>query len=172
LFCGKVHSNLKRKNKNIISIIIPRHIHRSNEIKRELNSNNLKVHLHTSNKPISNDPDIYLVDTFGETKSFLKLSKIAFMGKSMHGYGGQNPIEAARLGNRIIHGPNIENFIEVYGFLKKQGISTKIKSFKDLENLVIKFGRKKNYSQQIIKKLAYTGNQILLNNEKEINKYC
>ena len=94
------------------------------------------------------------------------------MGKSIYAYGGQNPIEAARLGNRIIHGPNIENFIEVYDFLGKQGISTKIKSYKGLENLVVKFDRKKNYSQQIIKKLAYTGNQILLNNEKEINKYC
>ena len=93
------------------------------------------------------------------------------MGKSIHGYGGQNPIEAARLGNRIVHGPNIENFVEVYHFLKKLGISTKIKSYKDLEKLVIKFKRKKNYSNQIIKKLAYTGNQILLNNEKEINKY-
>ena len=171
LFCGKVHSNLKRKYKNIISIIIPRHIHRAEEIKDELNSNNLKVHLHTSKKQIKSDTDIYLVDTFGETKSFLKLSKIAFMGKSVHAYGGQNPIEAARLGNRIIHGPNIENFIEIYDFLKKQGISTKINSYKALENLVIKFDRKKNYSQQIIKKLSYTGNQILLNNENEINKY-
>ena len=66
----------------------------------------------------------------------------------------------------------IENFIEVYDFLGKQGISTKIKSYKDLENLVVKFNRKKIYSQQIIKKLTYTGNQILLKNEKEINKYC
>jgi len=172
LFCGKVHNNLKKKYKNIISIIIPRHIHRAHEIKQELNSNGLKVHLHASNRKINSDTDIYLVDTFGETKSFLKLSKIAFMGKSIHAYGGQNPIEAARLGNRIIHGPNIENFIEVYDFLGKQGISTKIKSYKGLEDLVVKFGRKKNYSQQIIKKLAYTGNQILLNNEKEINKYC
>ena len=172
LFCGKVHANLKKKHKNIISIIIPRHIHRANEIKQELNSNGLKVHLHTSKRQINSDTDIYIVDTFGETKSFLKLSKIAFMGKSIYAYGGQNPIEAARLGNRIIHGPNIENFIEVYDFLGKQGISTKIKSYKGLENLVVKFDRKKNYSQQIIKKLAYTGNQILLNNEKEINKYC
>jgi len=172
LFCGKVHVNLKKKYKNIISIIIPRHIHRAEEIKQELNSNNLKVHLHTSKKQIKSDTDIYLVDTFGDTKSFLKLSKIAFMGKSVHAYGGQNPIEAARLGNRIIHGPNIENFIEIYDFLKKQGISTKINSYKALENLVIKFDRKKNYSQQITKKLAYIGNQILLNNEKEINKYC
>ena len=172
LFCGKVHNNLKKKYKNIISIIIPRHIHRAHEIKQELNSNGLKVHLHTSKRKINSDTDIYLVDTFGETKSFLKLSKIAFMGKSIYAYGGQNPIEAARLGNRIVHGPNIENFFEVYDFLGKQGISTKIKSYKGLEDLVVKFGRKKNYSQQIIKKLAYTGNQILLNNEKEINKYC
>ena len=171
LLCAKVHANLKKKYKNIISIIIPRHIHRAQEIKKELNLIGLSVHLHSSNKLIKNDTDIYLVDTFGETKSFLKLSKIAFMGKSIHGYGGQNPIEAARLGNRIVHGPNIENFVEVYHFLKKHGISTKIKSYKELEKLVIKFKRKKNYSNQIIKKLAYTGNQILLNNEKEINKY-
>ena len=171
LLCAKVHSNLKKKYKNIISVIVPRHIHRAHEIKEELNLTGLKVHLHSSNKLISIDTDIYLVDTFGETKSFLKMSKIAFMGKSIHAYGGQNPIEAARLGNRIIHGPNIENFIEVYHFLEKLGISRKIKSYKDLENLVIKFNKKKNYSNQIIKKLAYTGNQILLNNEKEINKY-
>jgi len=172
LLCAKVHNNLKKKYKNIVSVIVPRHIHRADEIKEELNLNGLKVHFHSSNNTIKNDTDIYLVDTFGETKSFLKLSKVAFMGKSIHGYGGQNPIEAARLGNRIIHGPNIENFIEVYHFLKKHGISTKIKTYKDLEKLVVKFNRKKNYSNQIIKKLAYTGKQILLNNEKEINKYC
>jgi len=171
LFCGKVHANLKKKYKNIISIIIPRHVHRAHEIKQELNANGLRVHLHTSNKTINSKTDIYLVDTFGETKSFLKLSKIAFMGKSIYAKGGQNPLEAARLGNRIIHGPNIENFIEVYDFLEKQGISTKIKSCKGLENLVIKLDKKKNSSQQIIRKLAYTGNQILLHNEKEINKY-
>tara|TARA_B100001029_G_scaffold107321_1_gene88582 strand:+ start:53 stop:1300 length:1248 start_codon:yes stop_codon:yes gene_type:complete len=171
LFCGKVHSNLKVKYKNIISIIIPRHIERASEIKEELNLNKLNVHLHSSNKPVKNDTDIYLVDTFGETKSFLKLSKIAIMGKSIYSKGGQNPLEAARFGNRIIHGPNVENFVEVYNFLKKQGISTKISSSTSLEKLVIKFDRKKNYSKQIIKKLSYTGNKILLNNEKEISKY-
>ena len=171
-FCGKVHTSLKKKYNNIITIIVPRHINRVNEIKSELKSINLKVHLHTSNRPINKNTDIYLVDTFGETKSFLKFSKIAFMGKSIYASGGQNPLEAARLGNRILHGPNIENFEEVYDFLKKHGISTQIKSHKSLENLIVKFHKKKNYSQQIIKKLAYTGNQILLNNEKEIVRYC
>ncbi len=171
LFCGKVHSNLKVKYKNIISIIIPRHVERAGEIKKELNLNKLNVHLHSSNKSVKSDTDIYLVDTFGETKSFLKLSKIAIMGKSIYSKGGQNPLEAARFGNRIIHGPHVENFVEIYNFLKKQGISTKISSSTSLEKLVIKFDRKKNYSKQIIKKLSYTGNKILLNNEKEISKY-
>ena len=120
---------------------------------------------------IKNSTDIYLVDTFGETKSFLKLWKIPFIGKSLNTNGGQNPLEAARLGNRIIHGPNVENFTEVYDYLKKLGISSKIKSYKNLEDLTFKFYKKKNYSQQIIKKLTYIGNQILLKNEKEINKY-
>ena len=171
LFCAKAYINLKKKFKNIILIIIPRHVHRANEIKEELSSFGLNIHLHALNEPIKNNTDIYLVDTFGETKSFLKLSKIAFMGKSISTNGGQNPIEAARLGNRIIHGPNVENFTEVYDYLKKQGISSKIKSYKNLEDLATKFYKKKNYSQQIIKKLTYIGNQILLNNEKEINKY-
>jgi len=93
------------------------------------------------------------------------------MGKSVFGHGGQNPLEAARLGKRIVHGPNIENFIEIYEFLKNQGISSKINSIKELENLIIKLNKKKSTSKEIKKKLTYTGNQILLNHEKEINKY-
>ena len=65
--------------------------------------------------------------------------------------GGQNPLEAARLGNRIIHGPNIENFVEVYDFLKKHGISSKINSYNDLKNLVIKFDRKKIILNKLLK---------------------
>ena len=170
LLCGKAHINIKKKYKNIITIIIPRHIDRTPEIVKELEALNLKIHLHTSIKRPAFNTDIYLVDAFGETKSFLKFSKIVFMGKSIFAEGGQNPIEAATLGNRIIHGPNIQNFTEVYDFLNNQGISSRINSHKSLENLILKFLKKKNYSKQITKKLSNTGNQILLNNEKEINK--
>ena len=95
-----------------------------------------------------------MVNYYGAVSKYLKYFKQIFIGKSLikkfQNTGGQNPIEAARLGNRIVHGPNIENFVEVYHFLKKHRISTKIKSYKDLEKLVIKFKRKKNYSNQII----------------------
>ena len=44
----------------------------------------------------------------------------------MRNEGGQNPIEAARFGCKIYHGPYIYNFIDIYKTLEKNGISKKI----------------------------------------------
>ena len=41
-------------------------------------------------------------------------------------HGGQNPLEAARFGAKIFHGPNIDNFKDVYKLLKSLNISKKI----------------------------------------------
>ena len=70
LFCAKVHVKLKKKMKNLITIIIPRHIHRVSDIKSELEAINLNVSLHSDNIKNLNEVDIYLVDTFGESKKF------------------------------------------------------------------------------------------------------
>ena len=78
IFCTKIHAYLKKKYINGITIIIPRHIHRASDIKEEMEKIELKVHLHSSNKKIDKKTDIYLVDTFGETKLFLKICKIVF----------------------------------------------------------------------------------------------
>ena len=53
-----------------------------------------------------------------ETENFFKSCKTVFLGGSLVKHGGQNPIEAARLGSTIIHGPFVNNFKEVYKFLK------------------------------------------------------
>ena len=62
--------------------------------------------------------DIYIVDTFGETKKFHKIAKSVFLGGSIIKRGGQNPLEAARFGAKILHGPNIDNFKDVYKLFK------------------------------------------------------
>ena len=74
----------------------------------------LKVHLHSSKKPINESVDVYIVDTYGETETFLKMSKIVFLGGSLIKRGGQNPLEPARIGCKVIHGPHVEKFQEVY----------------------------------------------------------
>ena len=76
IFCSKIHSHLKKNYPNGITIIIPRHIHRAYNIKKEIEEKGLKVHLHDSTeKKIDNKTDIYLVNVFGETKSFLNKTK-------------------------------------------------------------------------------------------------
>ena len=63
--------------------------------------------------------DIYLVDTYGETKKFFKIAKMIFIGGSIVNHGGQNPIEPARYGLSIVHGPNVRNFKDIFKFFKE-----------------------------------------------------
>ena len=74
----KTHILLKKKYKNIITIIIPRHINRVNEIKSELDEIKFKSSFHEPIKKINKDIDIYLVNTYGQTKKFFKFVKIFF----------------------------------------------------------------------------------------------
>ena len=99
---------------------------------------NLETITRTSNNKITDKTDIYLVDTYGETKEFFKISKVAFIGGSLVNHGGQNPIEPARFKLNIIHGPNIDNFKDIYKFFEKRGITHKINNQNQLINVTQK----------------------------------
>ena len=86
---------------------------------------NLKIALHSERKRNINEIDIYIVDTFGETKKFHEIGCSVFLGGSILKRGGQNPLEAARFGAKILHGPNVDNFKDVYKLLKLLKISKK-----------------------------------------------
>ena len=85
-------------------------------------------------------------------------------------HGGQNPLEPARIGNYILHGPNIQNFKEVYNMLSKLNISSKVNNVFNMKKIV---NKKIKYQQPLkaSKKLNLIGNNILKKNLNEINKY-
>lgn len=165
VFAGKAHLLLKKKYKNFITIIIPRHVHRANEISEQLKTLNLKIVKHSSKNKNLNDVDIYIVDTFGESKKFYKIATTVFLGGSIINHGGQNPIEPARFGAKILHGPNIGNFKEVYKYLKDLKITKKITTPIELANSNI---FKKNMKK--VGKINYQGKIILKKTIKELNK--
>ena len=169
IFCAKVHLELKRKYKNLLTIIIPRHVERAKSIEENLNKLDLKVYLHNSQKIIDKRTDIYLVDSYGETKSFYNNCKNIFLGGSLVNHGGQNPLEAARFGCNILHGPNVSNFAEIYQFLKLKKISMKISNQKQFVTMIDKFFKKKSNSKLIKKKLNFIGKKILDSTYREIN---
>ena len=169
--CANVHIKLKTKYKNLLTIIIPRHIHRVNEIINQMKKLNLKIHLHDSKHKIKADTDIYLVNSFGQTKLFFKACRTVFLGGSMIKHGGQNPLEAARFGCKILHGPNVWNFNEIYALLKKHEISTKIINSNQLSLNVDKvLNNKKRYKNLEIK-IKNLGNKILTSTLNELNFY-
>jgi 3-deoxy-D-manno-octulosonic-acid transferase len=67
------------------------------------------------------ETDIYVADTLGELGLVYRIAPIVFIGGSLVGHGGQNPIEAAKLGAAILHGPHIWNFTEIYAALDAAG---------------------------------------------------
>ena len=164
---AKLHLKLKKKHKNLLTVIIPRHINRINEIYNNLKLLRLKTIIRTSNKNIDKNTDIYLVDTYGETKRFFNISKIAFIGGSLIKHGGQNPIEPAKFGLKILHGPNVHNFNDIYKLFNKKKIAYKIKNLHQLINVSSKLLVVKKTNSISIKKL---GDSILKKSVNEINK--
>ena len=172
ILCAKAHVELKKKIKNLITIIIPRHIHRVNQIAAEIKKLNLKIALRSKKPNNLKNIDIYLVDTFGETNIFHQIGATVFLGGSIIKRGGQNPLEAARYGARILHGPNTDNFNDVYKLLKKLKVSKKIITSKQLASSIIfnknkKIGVKiKNIGEKVLK-ITIKELDNLINNEFE-----
>ena len=168
IICSKVHLNLKKKYENLLTIIIPRHIHRVNKIVQEINDLKLNVVLHSSNPRRLKNTDIYLVDTYGDTKKFYQLSDIVFMGKSLTVKGGQNPLEPTRYNAAVLYGPHIDKFTDIYKLLDKFKIAHKVNGetslTKFVNKLMIKPNNKKNYL-----KIEGIGKKILNETKDEIN---
>jgi len=169
--CALAHKQLKIKHKNLLTIIIPRHIQRTNNIIKEIEDLDLKVQKRSANNKISENTDVYLVDSYGETKSFYKMCKTVFLGGSLINHGGQNPLEPARFGCKILHGPYVQNFSEVYNFLEKNNLSSEFQNAEQLVNSLKKsFSTKINFKNKTIK-LKKMGSDILNNTLADINSY-
>ena len=168
LICGSIVV-LKKKIKNLLTIIIPRHIERSEQIQKDLEKLNLKVYIEGSKNKLENDIDIYLVNSYGKTKTFYENTNIVFLGGSLISHGGQNPLEAARFGCKIISGPFNQNFREIYDFLEKNKISKKIKKKNELSKHLKILLRTNNKNNRIKQKLKQIGQNILIKTYKEIN---
>ena len=117
---GIVHKALKDRN-GLLTIIVPRHPERCDAIEAALVAQGLKVARRTRGEPLTPDVDVFLGDTIGEMGLYLKLTEVAFVGRSLFAEGGQNPLEPAMLGCAVLSGANVQNFRESYQMLAKNG---------------------------------------------------
>ena len=174
IFCIKTHLLLKKDLKNVISIIAPRHINRINQIEKLCQSFNLNYQVLRKGELIQEKKEIIIINYFGNLPAYFKLASSVFVGKSLikklKEVGGQNPIEAAKLGCKIYHGPYIYNFFEIYKILNQNHVSKKVESSYELANFL-----KSDFTSENNEKLSSfmdsIGKKTLDSNMKVINKF-
>jgi 3-deoxy-D-manno-octulosonic-acid transferase len=111
------HCRLRSSYPSLLTIIAPRHPARGQGIVQIAQAAGLSAALRSQGALPQPALDIYVADTLGELGLIYRLAPIVFMGGSLASHGGQNPIEAAKLGAAILHGPHVWNFAEIYAAL-------------------------------------------------------
>ena len=175
VICLKAHLNLKKIYNDIITIIIPRHINRSIEINELCKKYKLSSQILNDKELVEDKSEIIIVNSFGSLSRFYNCSKSVFIGKSLikelQKVGGQNPIEAAKLGCKIYHGPYVYNFKEIYDLLKSYEIAEEVYNDKELfEKLTSDLKNSKNDQNKITNSINDMGQKILDGTTREINK--
>tara|TARA_Y200000002_G_scaffold376945_1_gene381662 strand:- start:121 stop:1395 length:1275 start_codon:yes stop_codon:yes gene_type:complete len=175
-FCLKTHIKLKKKFKNVLTIIAPRHINRSFEIRSLAENLKLKAQILNKGDTISENIELIIINYFGALQSYFKYAKSVFIGKSMIKKlvynGGQNPIEAAMFNCKVYHGPYVYNFEEIYKILEINNISKKINNYRELSDhllLDLEFSQKK--IEQISNPLKNLGQKTLIDTMSLVDNF-
>ncbi|QDL96162.1 3-deoxy-D-manno-octulosonic acid transferase [Rhodopseudomonas palustris] len=117
----EAHRRLTASFPTLLTVIVPRHPHRGEQIASQVETAGLPVALRSREQQPMAATAIYVADTMGELGLFYRLAPIVFMGGSLVEHGGQNPIEAVKLGAVIVHGPHVSNFTDIYRALDDEG---------------------------------------------------
>jgi 3-deoxy-D-manno-octulosonic-acid transferase len=111
------HRRLRQSFPGLLTIIAPRHPERGPGVVEIATAAGLNAISRSRGLLPDRGTDVYVADTIGELGLIYRLAPIVFMGGSLVRHGGQNPIEAAKLGAAILHGPHVWNFAEIYAVL-------------------------------------------------------
>ena len=137
---------------------------------------NLNAQILDNEDLINSDIEILIINSFGVTSKYFNYCKNIFIGKSFikekENVGGQNPIEAAKLGCKIFHGPYIYNFLEVYDLLRSHDVVEKVNNELELSEKIIKnIDVAKLSNQKQINLLNSYGEKILNETAASLNMY-
>ena len=125
-----INAYKKLNDSNFHLVLIPRHPHRSEEVRNILEDN--KVTYAKFSNVLDLSYEMTLVDKMGLVESFFKIADIAFMGGTLIPHGGQNFLEAVKHGLPINSGPSTYNFSEIVEDLQRLKILNIIETESDL----------------------------------------
>lgn len=131
---------LRQRFPDLFLILVPRHFERSKEVGRALEARGIRFmyrkDLGPSTKAEPGEIKCLLVNTTGELRYFYEHATVIFVGKSLIGQGGQNPIEPGALGKAMVFGPHMQNFAAIAeSFVAGQG-AVQVKDAAEMERAI------------------------------------
>ncbi len=117
----EAHMAAARRLRHPLTIVAPRHPARGPDIAALVERAGLRASLRSAGAQPDRETDVYVADTVGELGLFYRAAPLVYVGGSLVPHGGQNPIEPARLGAAILHGPYVRNFADVYAAIDRVG---------------------------------------------------
>lgn len=132
-----LHKSLISEFPDLLTIIVPRHPERRDDIAKICARTGLAARLRGESKTLPQDTDsIYIADTMGELGLFYRFARIACIGRtfSEDGGGGHNPIEAAQQDCAILHGPATQNLSDIFDVMDAAGAARRVETPEDFLN--------------------------------------
>jgi 3-deoxy-D-manno-octulosonic-acid transferase len=163
--------NIKKTNNQSQCVLIPRHVSRTQDIINLLKENNLTWQLRTNQTNSQDNADIFILDTYGEAKEIFKKNNLVFLGGSIIAHGGQNPLEPAREGCILFHGPHIYNFEEIYEFLQKNNIAHLTSTPEILASQLLKNHSNPPDNKKFVEIINQHGQKILIDHINYLNSF-
>jgi 3-deoxy-D-manno-octulosonic-acid transferase len=128
---------LRRQFPDLFLVLVPRHFERGRKVGRELSARGMKFiyrnQITATTRLAPGEVECLLVNTTGELRYFYEQATVVFVGKSLCGEGGQNPIEPAALGKAVVFGPNMQNFAAIVDAFLKQDGAVRVQNAAELE---------------------------------------
>jgi 3-deoxy-D-manno-octulosonic-acid transferase len=135
---AEVFLRLRRRFPDLFLVLVPRHFERGREVGRELETRKVKFMYRSevvaSTQRAPGEVECLLVNTTGELKFFYEQATVIFVGKSLKGEGGQNPIEPGALGKAMVFGPNMQNFAAIAASFVAAGGAVQVRDADELES--------------------------------------
>ncbi|WP_237477742.1 3-deoxy-D-manno-octulosonic acid transferase [Lichenibacterium dinghuense] len=116
------HALLRRDVPEALTVIAPRQPRRGPALLADAQRRGIACAARSRGQAPGAATALYVADTLGELGLWYRAAGLVFVGNSLClPGGGQNPIEPARLGCALLHGPRTANFSDVYPALDAAG---------------------------------------------------
>lgn len=135
----------------LVLILAPRHVERTAAIRESLRQPELKIALRTDSGEARVDrPNCILLNTTGELRNWYSAATVVFIGKSVCGRGGQNPVEPIIAGKPVVFGPHMENFATLAQALLSRGGAVQVADAASIAGEVARLLRDAHATAQMV----------------------